>query len=501
MIGQLLSKRYRIIKILGFGGFSETYLATDERLYGRQCVVKKLVPQNQNISILQKSQKLFKQEAMILAKLGQHHDQIPDLIDNFTENNDFYIVQEFIDGNSLHNEFIAINKLQEIEVIDFLKDVLTVLNFVHENNVIHRDIKPANLIRRYKDGKIVLIDFGLIKQVHSQLINPQVQAPLTVGCGTLGYRPEEQKAGMPVFNSDIYALGMTAIEAVTGIRPDQIQLDFQTGEVSWHHLAPEISDRTKAVIDKMVRSRYTERYQTVNEVLKDIEILQTPLASTQIVNHQVNLQNQQTYLQVNRAFSSSVVKSGKKKIIKLWYVLFLLFIIAIGGGIYVFLNTELVFSRNQAVELLDIGDELLNLRRYEAAVQSYSDAIKINPNYAEAFNGRGFGRYNLRMFSEALADYNQALLIRPNFVEALNNRGILFVNLQQYDQALRDFNQAVSIQANNAEVLNNRGWTLHKLGRNQEAIRDFQTALQLNPNFESAKHNLQSVQRNLRRNN
>ena len=459
MIGQLLSERYKIIKILGVGGFSETYLATDERLYGRECVVKKFAPQNQHTSFIKKSQDLFKQEAMILAKLGQYHDQIPDLIDHFTENNDFYIVQELIKGNSLDNEFITKKKLEELEVIELLKDVLTALKFVHENNVIHRDIKPANLIRRHKDNKIVLIDFGLIKQINSQLIDPQV--PLTVGCGTLGYRPEEQQAGMPVFNSDIYALGMTVIEALTGSRPNQIQLDYQTGEVNWHHLAPTISDRTKVVIDRMVRSRHTQRYQTVDEVLQEIEILQIPLTATNIVNHPINPQIQPTHLNVNQPSalslgqSKSKNKSKNKNNFLPVFISFLLLII--GTGALIFINDKkLINPRNQeAVKLLDIGDELLNLRRYEAAVKSYSDAIKVNPNYAEAYNGRGFGKYNLRMFREALADYNQALLIKPNFVPSLNNRGILLTNVQQYKQALSDFNQALFLQANNVEILNN----------------------------------------------
>lgn len=267
MLGKLLDGRYKIISQLGRSYYGETYLAQDIRRMERQCVVKRLQPTSNDPITLREVERLFEFEAKTLEKLGRENDQIPDLLDYFKPNGEFYLVQEVVEGYPLSAVLSDRQRLPETEVVNILLDVLGILSFIHQRQVIHRDIKPSNLMRRYKDGKIVLIDFGAVKQVHL----PVLDKTLTRVIGTPGYMPSEQARGKPCFSSDIYALGMTAIQALTGITPSELQ-ENSRGEVIWHEYA-QVSPDLAIILDKMVRSYVGDRYQSADEVLHDLQNL------------------------------------------------------------------------------------------------------------------------------------------------------------------------------------------------------------------------------------
>jgi formylglycine-generating enzyme required for sulfatase activity/tRNA A-37 threonylcarbamoyl transferase component Bud32 len=278
MLGRTLAGRYKIVKHLGGGGFGQTFLASDSQLPGTPvCVVKQLKPQTNHASTLQIASRLFNTEARVLLKLGEH-DQIPRLLAHFEENQEFYLVQQFIDGDSLCEEIKPGCKWTEERTVAFLLDVLTALSYAHQQGVIHRDIKPANLIRRRQDGKIVLIDFAAIKQVCTQVVNAPTQANLIFEIGTPGYMPGEQAKGKPQFSSDVYALGMTAIQALTGIPPRQLPEDTQTGEVLWRNRA-QVSQNLANILDKMVRYDYRQRYPSAPQALQAVSSLRKPNSS------------------------------------------------------------------------------------------------------------------------------------------------------------------------------------------------------------------------------
>ncbi|MGB7440822.1 MAG: protein kinase [Coleofasciculaceae cyanobacterium] len=270
MLGTLLRGRYKIMSSLGIGGFSETYLAEDQDLPGCPCcVVKQLKPQLSQTASWQTYFRLFETEARVLYQLG-NHEQIPRLLAHFTENQQFYLVQELIAGHELRQELAKGRRLKEAQVIALLQDILAVLEFVHQQGVIHRDLKPSNLIRRTTDGKLVLIDFGAVKQITTGTFS--TQESLTVAVGTVGYMPPEQLRGKPRFSSDIYALGMVAIQALTGASPQQLPEDAQTGELVWRTRLQEKSPFLD-MLEKMVRQDFRERYQTVQEVQQAISSL------------------------------------------------------------------------------------------------------------------------------------------------------------------------------------------------------------------------------------
>ncbi|QZZ21872.1 ABC transporter substrate-binding protein [Leptothermofonsia sichuanensis E412] len=267
MLGELLGARYKVIEILGSGGFGHTYIAEDTQRPGNpRCVLKHLTFASPNTAILDQVRRLFRAEAETLEKLGKH-DQIPQLLAYFEENREFYLVQEFIEGRSLSQEFADGIRFNESQVIALLEDVLAVLVFVHSQGVIHRDIKPENLIRRHQDGKLVLIDFGAVKTISNTVAEAIGETSLSVPIYTSGYGASEQCLGKPRFSSDLYSLGMVAIQALTGLRPSQIPQDFNTSEVIWRDQV-EVSDALAAFLDRMVAYHFLHRYQTASEALQ-----------------------------------------------------------------------------------------------------------------------------------------------------------------------------------------------------------------------------------------
>lgn len=265
----LLAQRYEIKRILAQGGFGCTYLAKDTQRPGNPtCVVKQLMPARRDTRFLQVARRLFDAEAEILEIVGKH-PQIPELLAYFEENQEFYLVEEYIRGRSLEIELSPNHGVwDESSVTKMLIEILEVLTYIHEHRVIHRDIKPSNIIRNSSDNSLVLIDFGAVKKM--QPPNAQQTELATVAIGTRGYTPPEQFAGHPRLASDIYALGMIGIQALTGKLPQEFTPDRDTGDIVWRK-SVQVSDEFAVILDNMVRYHFSERYQSAAEVLLDLK--------------------------------------------------------------------------------------------------------------------------------------------------------------------------------------------------------------------------------------
>ncbi|MGB3695608.1 MAG: protein kinase [Spirulinaceae cyanobacterium] len=278
MIGKLLDGRYQVVKVLGAGGFGKTYVAQDTRRPGNPvCVVKQLEPATRDANFLLAARRLFNTEAESLEKVG-NHPQIPRLLAYFEENQEFYLVQDFIDGHNLSDELIPGKPWAETKVKALLQNVLPILDFVHKQGVIHRDVKPDNLLRRKADNQIVLVDFGAVKQISNQTLLIDKSVTKTVAVGTPGYMPSEQARGQPRPNSDIYALGVIAVQALIGIQPMAFQYDPHTGEILWQHLA-QVSPELGTILKGMVMYHFRDRYQSAAEVLQRLEQLNSGITS------------------------------------------------------------------------------------------------------------------------------------------------------------------------------------------------------------------------------
>jgi serine/threonine protein kinase, bacterial len=266
----LVRNRYRVTKSLGQGGFGATFVAIDVSLPGEPiCVIKQLRPSNNHEKFLRMARELFEREARTLGKIG-NHPQIPRLLDFFEERRNFYLVQEYVSGQTIHQEVKQMGLFKENKIRDFLVEILPVITYIHTQQVIHRDIKPANILRREQDGKLVLIDFGAVKNYVAQMepVEGAEQGSNTqFAVGTSGYAPPEQLAMRPIFASDIYALGVTCIYLMTGKSPKDIEYNPSTGEMMWQKHV-ELSKHMTQVLSKMLEVSVRYRYQSAEEVQK-----------------------------------------------------------------------------------------------------------------------------------------------------------------------------------------------------------------------------------------
>ncbi len=278
--GDILHDRYKIIDILGEGGFATTYTAVAlEKPGNPPCAIKEIArPQSTEPLVLQQAQHLFQKEVQALRLLGQH-SRIPEYYDSFQsdENGNFYLVQEYIEGHPLSQELAARTQWTQENTVALLREILEILRFVHERKVIHRDIKPSNLIRRKLDGTIVLIDFGAVKGISNLAFHGR-QITQTRAIGTDGYMPPEQWKNQPRRSSDIYAAGIIGIQAIAGLDIEDILHHKKTCELVWRYATHDrplvqINNELEKILNKMVRYNFSTRYQSAAEVLQDLESL------------------------------------------------------------------------------------------------------------------------------------------------------------------------------------------------------------------------------------
>ncbi|MFN6570765.1 tetratricopeptide repeat protein [Dendronalium sp. ChiSLP03b] len=483
MLGNTLVGRYQIISHLGGGGFGETFVASDTHLPGvPQCVVKKLKPQASDPVTLETARRLFDTEAQVLYKLGTH-DRIPQLLAYFEENAEFYLVQEFIEGYDLSKELVPGKTFSQIQVILLLQEILEILEFVHQQKVIHRDINPRNLLRRQEDGKLFLIDFGAVKQITTQVITPEGQTKSTVAIGTPGYIPGEQAQGTPKYSSDIYALGIIAIQALTGLSPEQLEKDAETNEIIWQKhttVSPEFAQ----LLDKMVCYDFRERYLSATAALQALKELTQPASGTIALSPSLPVKNYQGS------------KHKKGLLIKL---LLAIFLIGASGVASIFVVNSI--NANNATELSKQGNTLFELQRYQDALTAYQKAVDVRPDYAQGWNGQGKTLFALKRYKEALSAYDKAIQNQPEYVEAWSGRGFALQNLQRYSEAIASFDKALKLHNDYPEVWNAKGEVYSSLKQYDNAIKSYDKAIEFKPDYYDswyrkglALHNLQQYE-------
>ncbi|MBU6229672.1 MAG: pentapeptide repeat-containing protein [Cyanobacteria bacterium REEB459] len=269
----LLQDRYSVLRSLGQGGFGATFLARNITLPGKPpCVIKQLRPSAEAGQMLDMARNLFEREAKILGEIGDH-PQLPRLLGYFETDQGFFLVQEFINGATLQQEVKRGGPFTEEGVKQFLSEILPIVQYLHDHQVIHRDIKPANIIRRVQDKKLVLIDFGAVKEkVNPYQVAVSDQTALTAyAVGTPGYAPPEQMAMRPVYASDIYALGATCIYLLSAKSPKDLNYHPGTANLIWRDQV-QVSDHFAAVLHKMLEISVSRRYENTESVLRDLDL-------------------------------------------------------------------------------------------------------------------------------------------------------------------------------------------------------------------------------------
>ena len=270
----LINNRYQVVRTLGEGGFGHAYLADDVQMPSRRrCVIKQLKPLTTKPEIYQVVQARFQREAAILERLGEDHKQIPRLYAYFSENQRFYLVQEWIEGTTLEALVAQQGALSEAAVKSILAALLPVLDFIHSQGIIHRDLKPDNIMLRADTQQPVLIDFGAVRETMGTVVSSYSSPRSSIVIGTPGFMPSEQAAGRPIPSSDLYSLGLTAIFLLTRQLPQSLDSDPQTGEIIWRPVAGHVSSGLVEVIDRAVRSHPRDRYSSASQMLAALSAL------------------------------------------------------------------------------------------------------------------------------------------------------------------------------------------------------------------------------------
>lgn len=462
---------------------------------------------------------LFDWEAQVLHNLG-NHDRISRLLDDFEENEEFYLVREYIEGQSLKVEMISRPKWSEAEAIAFLEDVLETLAFIHEQNVTHRALSPANLIRRESDGKIEVIDFGSAKQISTLMYDGSGQLTSSCVVGSRGYMPKEQLQENARQNSDIYALGAIAIQGVTGIHPSQLGTDAQTGEIGWREHAPQIGDDLAAILDKMVLTYFRERYQSASEILDDLPPLpappEMPVEETKIQAAPPEPETPEQEAVDKKVTDKKIAdkkiadkKIADKKIspaalalsiwdewrgklsFKLWYAL-----VAVGTMVVAISLYGAHQSKQQAREanrLTNQGNALLTSGEAEEAKAVCDRAIAIKEKDSQAWKCYGDALYQLGDYREAGVSYQKASQLDPKNPKIRDRSGEALYKLGLYQEALKEFQKANELDPTDAKIWENTGQTLEALKQPEKARQTYEQALaavekklQANPQYPTA---------------
>ncbi|NJO29493.1 MAG: serine/threonine protein kinase [Richelia sp. SL_2_1] len=274
----VLQNRYKIIKILGQGGFGRTYLAEDQRRFNELCAIKELIPNATGTSAWEKAQELFAREAAILYQIK--HPQIPQFREKFEQDQRLFLVQDYVEGKTYY-DLLAERKtvggaFTEAEVLRLMRSLLPVLDYIHGKGIIHRDISPDNIIMRESDKLPVLIDFGVVKELATRLRSRSTTPETYVG--KPGYCPSEQiQTGQAYPSSDLYALAVSAIVLLTGKEPTEL---FDDNLLSWNWQRwVSVNPRFAQILNRMLSNKPGGRYQSVMEVLEAFDFLNQPTAA------------------------------------------------------------------------------------------------------------------------------------------------------------------------------------------------------------------------------
>jgi len=276
-----IANRYQIVETLSEGGFGETWLAEDTHLPSRRrCVIKRLKPLNEEPQTYEIVANRFQREATILEDLGEWHNQIPRLYAYFESKGQFYLVQEWVQGQTLTQQVEKQGPHSESAVRALLVALLPVLDYIHSKQLVHRDLKPDNIILRTRDGLPTLIDFGAVKETMGAELTVSGSSTRSVMMGTPGYMPAEQAAGRPVYASDLYALGLTAIYALTGQPPEALAVDPSTGAIQWQEQVPQVSPTLASVLNTATQLNTQQRYGSAQAMLTALNSENTATATS-----------------------------------------------------------------------------------------------------------------------------------------------------------------------------------------------------------------------------
>ena len=529
MTAALLNHRYRILRSLAEGGFGKTFLAEDTQMPSRRkCVIKQLKPMSGRPNIFAIIQQRFTREAAVLESVSKGSDQIPDLYAYFSEDDQFYLVQEWIEGQPL--SALDQNLWTEARVSRLLIDALTALSHVHRQNIIHRDIKPDNIILRASDQRPCLIDFGAVKEVMSTVVNTSGLPNTSIVIGTPGFMPPEQAAGRPTFASDIYSLSMTAIYLLTGRSPTEIPTDISNGRLLWQQYAPKLGPRFTSILTRAIHPHPQTRFATASDMLaalaanESVSKTGAPLRSVTTFRSSaiptvaaapllVSTSRHQTgHAQTGKATVINASPIQKRALISRWQRLGLATgALILGAGIIAGLRPQLSFqNRTSEATLGDFQTQISRLEKtikaepgndvaqvelariykevgqYDEAIAQIKPVIAQSPANATALTVKGDAEFATGSYESAIQTTTQAISQGNPSATTYNLRGDAYYEKGEYDKAIDDYRSAIRLDSDNGLAYLNWSAVNSIRGNAQESLQNLNLAIEKDPSLMSA---------------
>lgn len=549
----LLGGRYQYIQGLNSHPAGRTFLAADIHYPGHpKCVIRQLRLPTRNPMTREFILSLLRKKVAVLEEIGKH-PQIPSTFAAFDAGQNFFIVQEYIPGRSLRDEIAPGNPWSSARVLALLRDVLPVIDFAHHHGMVHGNLKPSKIIRHRTDNHWALLDFGAIRSISQNISNKEsLGSADDIAPATRIYlSPEQfsQKSAQP--RSDYFALGMIAVQLLTGLAPEDLptaqQPDHPEIIAALLEKVPGLEQSMATLIKRMVHTQADQRHHTVDEMLGEMPHAASNGAVVDVSSPASPAPNQPES-------TPTVAPSSKPKGWRRAAWVGLVGCLAIGAlmGLRVpqrllarqhFLKAEtlamddptgaiagytasieqlpthhqalagrsrLYFDQGETESALaditraialdpdepsyhyDRGNFRFAVGDLQGAIDDYTEAVRQAPNFAKAYVNRGSARAEWGDDQGAIDDYTRAIDLTQNVeakAAAYLNRCLSYSNIDEQMAALADCSTAINLQPSHALAYQNRGLVRRRLQEYQGSLQDYNIAIQIDPNIPDPYYN------------
>ncbi|WP_036482992.1 tetratricopeptide repeat protein [Myxosarcina sp. GI1] len=496
-VDRVIDGRYRIIRHLQQKGAIDSYLAENlRRSYQSPCILERVELSGCDAVSWQKIEQSLTAQLAVLEKLNDC-PQIPQLWDHFQQNGEFYLVKAYVGGKSLR-QILSARNFSEAEVLNFLKSALAALAFVHKQRIIHRYISPENLLIDDRQ-RVVLTGLGILEdiQVSCQSSTDERQTDYSE------YFAPEQIAGRATLSSDIYALGIIAIEALTGIEPKHFKHEQTANFLRQKAI---VSNRLTKIIAKMTASDVGKRYQAVEKAIADLRKVKVKVKSQRVFTGKTTASSSGELRRSESRWSDSpspsedgglqsasgrssvhseetsefrrnkLERSDLVLVFSKWSLQPGQILIATLGIVSLLASIEFAFPFLRPAYYWYRGRQLLS-QQPQIALNAFARATELQPNSYLAWEGKGDALYNLKYFNRALTAYDRAGELNANDFQNWQKQADVYYRLEKFPQALAAYNRALKLKPSDRAVLNSKGKTLENLQRYEEALSFHEAAL------------------------
>ncbi|MFL5700904.1 MAG: protein kinase domain-containing protein [Ktedonobacteraceae bacterium] len=478
----MLKQRYRILSQLGKGGFSAVYKAEDIQFGNRLLAVKEMSQSGLNPQEIVEATDAFKHEALLLASLK--HPHLPSIYDHFSEAGRWYLVMDFIEGETLEKHLNnAKGKCFSVEeVLQIGIQLCSVLGYLHTRQpaIIFRDLKPANIMLT-PEGHLYLIDFGIARHFKPG------QTKDTIAFGSPGYAaPEQYGKTQSTPRTDIYSLGVTLHQLLTGIDPSQTPFQFAPLQLQGQPAVLELERLIIQMLD-MNENKRPDSMAAIKQELHRI-IAQQPIGQMNTPQSSISIQsvtplsssaplaqtnNPGVYQLIVKAKNTGIILHKAKRY---------------GEALSAFEQALRLDSKDASIYNFK-GVVLCDLKRYNEALAAFEETLQFDPGFAMAYSNKGVALSGLKRYHEALDACEQAIRLDPNLPSGYKSKAEVLYHLKRYQEALPFCDYAIQLSPNDALIHNFKGNVLFNLNRYNEALAAFEQAIRLNPRLAVAYAN------------